>query len=193
MGRSSSSSTIEEEHNCAQLYQLSTLAGRVKNPIWLAEKVLENSPHSLLVSAGAERFAVSQGIDLVSNESLISQDAKKAWEFYKNHNGSTGMGPLATSEGIISNELGQESHDTVGAVVMDFEGHVSAATSTGGLNGKAKGRIGDSPLAGAGLFADDKLGNFTQLWMKVFARLARKTERKIVCKARITATKETFV
>ena len=75
------------------------------------------------------------------------------------------MGPLATSEGIISNELGQESHDTVGAVVMDFEGHVSAATSTGGLNGKAKGRIGDSPLAGAGLFADDKLGNFNQLWM----------------------------
>ena len=167
----------------------------MKNPIWLAEKVLENSPHSLLVSAGAERFAVSQGIDLVSNESLISQDAKKAWEFYKNHNGSTGMGPLATSEGIISNELGQESHDTVGAVVMDFEGHVSAATSTGGLNGKAKGRIGDSPLAGAGLFADDKLGNFNQLLMilKVFARLVRNRERKIVCKARITATKETFV
>ena len=151
----------------------------MKNPIWLAEKVLENSPHSLLVSAGAERFAVSQGIDLVSNESLISQDAKKAWEFYKNHNGSTGMGPLATSEGIISNELGQESHDTVGAVVMDFEGHVSAATSTGGLNGKAKGRIGDSPLAGAGLFADDKLGNFNQLLMilKVFARLARNRKK----------------
>ena len=105
------------------------------------------------------------------------------------------MGPLATSEGIISNELGQTSHDTVGAVVMDFEGHVSAATSTGGLNGKAKGRIGDSPLAGAGLFADDKLGNFNQLLMilKVFARLARNRERKIVCKARITATKETFV
>ena len=104
------------------------------------------------------------------------------------------MGPLATSEGIISNELGQESHDTVGAVVMDFEGHVSAATSTGGLNGKAKGRIGDSPLAGAGLFADDKLGNFNQLWMNTKSlQDLQETERKIVCKARITATKETFV
>ena len=75
------------------------------------------------------------------------------------------MGPLATNEDIIvTNEIGQElhesqeSHDTVGAVVMDFEGHFSAATSTGGLNGKSKGRIGDSPIAGAGLFADDLLG-----------------------------------
>ena len=145
MGRSS---TIEEEHNCAQLYQLSTLAGRVKNPIWLAEKVLENSPHSLLVSAGAERFAVSQGIDLVSNESLISEQARKAWEFHcKNHH-------------LVTNETG---HDTVGAVVMDWRGHVAAATSTGGLNGKAKGRVGDSPIAGAGLFADNAIGTFSIL------------------------------
>ncbi len=155
----------------------------MKNPIWLAEKVLENSPHSLLVSAGAERFAVSQGIDLVSNESLISEDAKKAWEFYKNHNGSSSGGsnnnPLATSEGIlISNELGQESHDTVGAVVMDFEGHVSAATSTGGLNGKAKGRVGDSPIAGAGLFADDKLGNFNQLRRMFTQSLCKQTKKE---------------
>ena len=155
----------------------------MKNPIWLAEKVLENSPHSLLVSAGAERFAVSQGIDLVSNESLISEDAKKAWEFYKNHNGSSSGGsnnnPLATSEGIlISNELGQESHDTVGAVVMDFEGHVSAATSTGGLNGKAKGRVGDSPIAGAGLFADDKLGNLNQLRRMFTQSLCKQTKKE---------------
>lgn len=169
----------------------------MKNPIWLAEKVLENSPHSLLVSAGAERFAVSQGIDLVSNESLISEDAKKAWEFYKNHNGGSNNNPLATSEGIlISNELGQESHDTVGAVVMDFEGHVSAATSTGGLNGKAKGRVGDSPIAGAGLFADDKLGNFQSIAEDVHIKSLQADQermKKIVCKARITATKETFV
>ena len=131
----------------------------MKNPIWLAEKVLENSPHSLLVSAGAERFAASQGIDLVENESLISPQARRAWEFNKR---DPNVGPLATNEDIIvTNEIGhesQESHDTVGAVVMDFDGHFSAATSTGGLNGKAKGRIGDSPIAGAGLFADDLLG-----------------------------------
>ena len=121
----------------------------MKNPIWFAEKVLEHSPHCLLVSQGAQRFAESQGIRLVPNESLISADAKKAW------NSKAGPG-LSTVEAAV-NEMGH--HDTVGAVVMDFEGNLVAGTSTGGLMGKAKGRVGDSPIAGAGLYADNHLGS----------------------------------
>ena len=83
--------------------------GRVKNPIWLAEKVLEHSPHCLLASEGAERFALSHGITPVPNESLISPDAKKAWNHFK------GSGPnydkLSTQEGFSINETG---HDTIG-------------------------------------------------------------------------------
>lgn len=95
---------------------------------------------------------------LVPNESLISPDAKKAWELFKMNRDNYDF--LSTQEGTISNELGGvlSSHDTVGAVAMDFQGNLAAATSTGGLNGKAKGRIGDSPIAGAGLFADNQLG-----------------------------------
>ena len=106
MGRSS---TIEEEHNCAQLYQLSTLAGRVKNPIWLAEKVLEHSPHCLLASEGAERFALSHGITPVPNESLISPDAKKAWNHFKSN--GPNYDKLSTQEALTVNETG---HDTIG-------------------------------------------------------------------------------
>lgn len=136
---------------------LGSFAGRVKNPIWLAEKVLEHSPHCLLAGEGSERFAASQGMPLVPNESLISPDAKKAWEVFKMKGDKYDC--LSTQE--ATNELGgaTSSHDTVGAVAMDFEGNLAAATSTGGLNGKAKGRVGDSPIAGAGLFADNQLGN----------------------------------
>ena len=60
----------------------------------------------------------------------------------------------------MTNELDDDStdRDTVGAVAMDFDGNCAAATSTGGLNGKSKGRVGDSPLVGAGLYADNQLG-----------------------------------
>ena len=60
----------------------------------------------------------------------------------------------------MTNELDDDSEDrdTVGAVAMDFDGNCAAATSTGGLNGKSKGRVGDSPLVGAGLYADNQLG-----------------------------------
>ncbi len=108
-----------------------------------------------MASEGAQRFALSQGIALVPNESLISPDAKKAWEQLKTLVAQQGY-VLTTQEGTMQNELG---HDTVGAVVMDFDGNLAAGTSTGGLMGKAKGRIGDSPLNGAGLFADNNLGN----------------------------------
>ena len=98
---------------------LSLYVERVKNPIWLAEKVLEHSPHCLLACEGAQRFALSQGIGLVPHESLISPDAQRAWEQFKKTPKNLDDQLLSTIEGV-SNEL--ESHDTVGAVCMDFQG-----------------------------------------------------------------------
>lgn len=133
-----------------------SFSGRVKNPVVLAEKVLENSPHCLLVSSGAERFAVSQGIELVPNDSLVSLKAKKA---LKASTAAASAAGSTTDENIVTNEYGgEEAKDTVGAVAMDFKANLAAATSTGGLMRKAKGRVGDSPINGAGLYADNLLG-----------------------------------
>ena len=109
--------------------------GRVKNPIWLAEKVLEHSPHCLLASEGAERFALSHGITPVPNESLISPDAKKAWNHFK------GSGPnydkLSTQEGFSINETG---HDTIGmtAAAGPSEPGLVAGTDYGHTKAKSQ-------------------------------------------------------
>jgi beta-aspartyl-peptidase (threonine type) len=140
----------------------SCIIERVKNPVLLAQKVLEKSPHCLLASSGAERFAASFGVETVPGESLVSQGAKQALT----HNlrvlqGGPSKTLLQSNEGLITNEIGhedEEGRDTVGAVVRDFDGNLAAATSTGGLTGKAKGRVGDSPIIGAGLYADNQKG-----------------------------------
>ncbi|MBU3077531.1 isoaspartyl peptidase/L-asparaginase family protein [Sphingomonas quercus] len=104
---------------------------RVRNPISVARALLDEPP-VLLAGEGAERFARGQGITLCSPFEMISEDA------------------LASE--------GDGGHDTVGCVAMDVHGRFAAATSTGGLPGKHPGRIGDSPIPGAGLYADDALG-----------------------------------
>lgn len=102
----------------------------VKNPVRLARLVMERTPHVLLVGAGARAFAAEQGLALLPKGALVTDRARRK---------------LA-------------SHGTVGAVARDRHGHVAAATSTGGTTGKRPGRVGDSPLIGAGTFADDALG-----------------------------------
>ena len=92
-----------------------------------------------MASEGAERFAVSHGITPVPNESLISPDAKKAWNHFKSH--GPNYDKLSTQEGSAPVSINETGHDTVGAVVMDFQGNLVAGTSTGGLNGKAKAKI----------------------------------------------------
>ncbi len=110
---------------------------RVANPIVLAARVLEASPHILLMQEGAERFAREQGIPLVDPETLITEERRQRLQK------------------ILERRAHQEAGDTVGAVALDREGHLAAATSTGGLMGKMPGRIGDSPLIGCGFYAAD--------------------------------------
>ena len=80
--------------HCLLLYSFFIFAAKVKNPILLAQEVLENSPHCLLVAEGAERFATQQNISLISNETLITNHAKKAWDHYK----QVKLDPLSTAE-----------------------------------------------------------------------------------------------
>jgi L-asparaginase / beta-aspartyl-peptidase len=107
----------------------------IKNPISAARLVMERTPHVLLVGPGADEFAFSCGLPRVSSESLITDRARARWH----------AGRLA-------------SHGTVGAVAVDANHHVAAATSTGGTSNKRRGRVGDSPLIGCGTYADDRVG-----------------------------------
>lgn len=119
---------------------------RVRNPIRLARRVLESSEHMMLVGAGAEQFAVEQGVALCRPEELVVERERAAWARCM-------AAPRHRSEHHFGHESG-----TVGAVAVDAEGNVVAGTSTGGTCCKLPGRIGDSPLIGCGCYADEAGG-----------------------------------
>jgi beta-aspartyl-peptidase (threonine type) len=110
----------------------------VRNPIDLARRVMEKSRHVLLVGPGAEEFALEEGISLVPNEYF--QTAERIEQLETARRGQ-GVSELMPTQG------------TVGAVALDRKGNLAAATSTGGMTNKRPGRVGDSPLIGAGTYA----------------------------------------
>jgi beta-aspartyl-peptidase (threonine type) len=119
---------------------------QIANPIRAARKVLSESPHVYFVGEGAERFATQHGIPLCRNEDLIlPREIERLRAFQAN--GS------ANSQDLFAPEI---SHDTVGAVALESDGNIAAATSTGGTLNKAPGRLGDSSLIGCGCYADNE-------------------------------------
>lgn len=116
------------------------------NPIRTARKVLSESPHVYFVAEGAERFAQEHGVPLCKNEDLI---IPREVERLRAHQ-------FAASRGSHEQFSPTISHDTVGAVALDREGNIAAATSTGGTLNKAPGRLGDSSLIGCGCYADNQ-------------------------------------
>ena len=114
----------------------------VKNPIRLARAVMEHSPHVFLSGAGAEEFARGHNIEIVDPDWFATPERWRQLQELK-----------ARNLGWFDVDL---KYGTVGAVAVDREGHLAAATSTGGLTGKRWGRIGDSPIIGAGTYADDR-------------------------------------
>lgn len=119
---------------------------RVRNPIRLARRVYERSQHMMLAGAGAELFAVENGIPLCAPSELVLERERQAWL------------RCASSDGHKSGHHFGEHHGTVGAVAMDSSGSIVAATSTGGTCCKFPGRVGDSPLIGCGAYADAEAG-----------------------------------
>ena len=123
---------------------------RLCNPIRAARKILSESPHVYFVAEGAERFAAEHGIPLCRNEDLIIPREVERLRKYQQETADQ----ESTNDG---NDLFAPSisHDTVGAVALDRNGNIAAATSTGGTLNKAPGRLGDSSLIGCGCYADN--------------------------------------
>jgi L-asparaginase / beta-aspartyl-peptidase len=118
---------------------------RIANPIRLARRVLEAGDAVLLVGPGALRFAAECGIPEVAEDDLVTFERQQEWTRFRGQDaGLTSRDPSTT-----------EPSGTVGAVARDLQGHLAAATSTGGRVNKPAGRVGDSPLIGAGVYADD--------------------------------------
>ncbi|TMJ12897.1 MAG: isoaspartyl peptidase/L-asparaginase [Alphaproteobacteria bacterium] len=115
-----------------------------KNPVSLARRVMEASPHVFLSREGADQFSREQGLDQVGPEWFATAERRRQLDEMKE-----------SDDHYFDEEL---KYGTVGAVALDVHGHVAAATSTGGLTGKRWGRIGDSPLIGSGTYADDRSG-----------------------------------
>lgn len=114
----------------------------IKHVISVARKVMEETPHVMLVGDGAEQFAVAQGFE---RENLLTEESKKAWEKWKE---KSEYKPI----------INIENHDTIGMLALDKEGNISGACTTSGLAYKMAGRVGDSPIIGGGLFVDNEIG-----------------------------------
>jgi beta-aspartyl-peptidase (threonine type) len=113
----------------------------IKNPISAARAVMEKSPHVMMVRAGAEQFAIDNGLDTVSTSYFYTE---KSWN--------------GLQRAIANEKDPDEKHGTVGCVALDKNGTIAAGTSTGGMTNKRNNRIGDSPIIGAGTYADSKVG-----------------------------------
>jgi|TARA_B100000282_G_scaffold55901_1_gene36668 beta-aspartyl-peptidase (threonine type) len=124
----------------------------IRHPIRAAKKLLEKGWPVMLNSKGAEEFAIEQGVEKVSQDWLITELRKAQWQKWKDNNSRPGSTD-EDDEAILDHDA--EGMGTVGAVAIDSKGNLAAATSTGGMTGKPKGRIGDTPIIGAGTWADN--------------------------------------
>ena len=123
---------------------------RLRNPVRAARKILSESPHVYFVAEGAERFAAEHGIPLCKNEDLIiPREVERLREYQRE---AANRESKKDGNDLFAPTI---SHDTVGAVALDREGNIAAATSTGGTLNKAPGRLGDSSLIGCGCYADN--------------------------------------
>ena len=152
---------MDEFSNCGSV----AFIERIKHPIAVARKVMEKTPHVMLVGSGAQQFAVAEGFPL--EEQKLSPNAQNNYNNwlkeseYKppaiNVESKQGHGPFAPYK--LAD--GEWNHDTIGMVAMDTNGNLSGSCTTSGAGFKMRGRLGDSPIIGAGLFVDNEVGACT--------------------------------
>ncbi|MEM8695695.1 MAG: isoaspartyl peptidase/L-asparaginase [Pseudomonadota bacterium] len=139
------------EHDASIMDGATRSAGAVtgtsntRHPVTLARRVMDNSPHVFLSGDGADAFSVEQGLEQVENSWFATDRRREQLEEFRAREGDE----------ISSHDIDMK-YGTVGAVAMDRDGNLAAATSTGGMTGKRWGRIGDSPVIGAGTYADNR-------------------------------------
>ena len=119
----------------------------ILHPVTVARMVMERTPHVMIVGQGAQQFAIEQG---VPTQSLLTPNAEQAWRQWMIEN------PDSTRA-----EINVENHDTIGMLALDADGRVCGACTTSGAAWKRHGRVGDSPLIGAGLYVDGEIGGAT--------------------------------
>ena len=141
---------------------------RIKHPVSVARKVMEKTPHVLLSGEGAQQFAVENGFQLESPK--LSADAEKEWKTwlekskYKpvmNIENRKPSGELSRVSAPHFFDDGSLNHDTMGTIAMDAKGGLAGMVTTSGMAFKMRGRVGDSPIIGAGLFVDNEAGAAT--------------------------------
>jgi N4-(beta-N-acetylglucosaminyl)-L-asparaginase len=133
---------------------------RIKHPISVARKVMEKTPHVMLVGEGAQQFALAEGFTL--EKEALSPNAASAYEKWlqkhdyqpQQNRENKGHGPFAPKH--LSN--GQYNHDTIAMLALDIHNHLAGSCTTSGQGFKMRGRLGDSPIIGAGLFVDGEIG-----------------------------------
>ncbi len=150
-------SIMDENGNCGSVGCIE----RIKHPISVARLVMEKTPHVMLVGAGAQEFAVSEGFAL--EPEVLSDDAKKNYEewlkksqYKPQINVENGKGQSAFAPNKLAD--GSWNHDTIGMLALDANGNLSGSCTTSGMGFKMHGRVGDSPIIGAGLFVDNEVG-----------------------------------
>ena len=126
---------------------------QIRHPIRAANCILKQGWPVMLNSEAADEFAIQRGVEKVEPAWLITELRQKQWNLWKEQNARPG----ATDEDDSVLDHDMEGMGTVGAVALDKDGNVAAATSTGGMTGKPKGRIGDTPIIGAGTWADPNI------------------------------------
>ena len=137
----------------------------IRNPVKLARAVMENSPHVMMISAGAEQFADTQaGIERVANAWFDTDTRRAQLELEQARERAV------TDADTHTGTLRGKYFGTVGAVALDSHGNLAAATSTGGMTNKRYGRVGDSPLIGAGTWADERCAVSGTGWGEFFIR-----------------------
>lgn len=150
-------SIMDEHGNCGSVAFLE----RIKHPISVARKLMDKTPHVMLVGIGAQQFALEEGFAF--EEDKLSESAQKA---YQNWLKKSEYKPVINIESKINHgpfaptnlENGEINHDTIGMLAMDSEGNLSGSCTTSGMGFKMRGRVGDSPIIGAGLFVDNEIG-----------------------------------
>ncbi len=151
-------SIMDEAYNCGAVAALEHIA----HPISVARRVMEKTPHVLLVGDGALQFALQQGF---KKEELLTPESKAAWKEWlktaqyrpvtNSEMKTYGQAPGSKVPGDVHN------HDTLGMLALDAQGRLSGACTTSGMAWKLRGRVGDSPIIGAGLYVDGEVGAAT--------------------------------
>jgi len=139
---------MDERHRCGSVAAIEDIL----HPVSVARKVMEETPHVMLVGDGARQFALEQGFEITS---LLTEQSEREWQEWTEANDYR---PAINNE---RNDWPDNNHDTCGMIAIDSEGRLSGACTTSGWAYKLRGRVGDSPIIGAGLFVDGEIGAAT--------------------------------